>query len=542
MPKVEQFGPSKVTTQVTRGARARDVAPGAFGIGGVAQGIQSVATGLDALGQRLDTTAAEEALVGFERAKNDIFFNPESGYFNKQGRDAFDGAKDTNDSLVKLQEQFRDTLSSDRARQMFSKSADVQVTRANADILRHSAKGLKSWEVATIGAQIENSLENGALYWNDPQRLRVNNALGRQSVIDAADLEGVGPEVKAERLQTFDSMFTRGAVEAATLSSSAAGQELLDEKGDLLEGADKLKLQKAIDTKQKTEETQFNAAQSVVVATRLNDQFDTRADIIEEVNKIEDDNLRKQTMSEAMQQFSRGKQAESEARGDAFEAAETHQANGGTAETFKATNPEAWELMSPKQQSSIQSGQATVTDWNTFSDLMLLPKSKLAKVDPTDHYPNLAPAERTKLISAVKTAGGVSSASQKADAQVGRGRTAQTKSAVIQVFGKESDWDRAVLTQVNGFYDLVDSEVRHREEVKDAPLTSAEYTDVLAGFTREVAQKRSFLGIDRLRADIELDITDVPAEDVPVLSRFLRDNGVPVTTDNLIKAHQQATQ
>ena len=99
--------------------------------------------------------------------------------------------------------------------------------------------------------------------------------------------------------------------------------------------------------------------------------------------------------------------------------------SGGTAESFKAVNPEAWGKLSAKQQKKLESGVSTVTEWPKFSELMLLPKDKLAAVDPTDHFSELAPAERGKLITAVKTAKGDDS--RKADAQVGRSRSAQNE-------------------------------------------------------------------------------------------------------------------
>ncbi len=66
-------------------------------------------------------------------------------------------------------------------------------------------------------------------------------------------------------------------------------------------------------------------------------------------------------------------------------------------------------------------------------------------------------------------------------------------------------------------------------------MTSEEFTDVLSGLTRKVVQ-------EGLIFDSELDLTDIPADNVPVLSKFLRDNGIPVTSDNLIRAYEQASK
>jgi hypothetical protein len=532
MPKIAQYEPDQVQTRISPQPLAQDAPAAAFGEPIVKGALDVIQAGAE-LKQRVDTTAAEEALVSFERDKNDLFFNPESGYFNTVGRDAYDNSPAAMQALEDLKLKYGETLGQ-QAKQMFDKSADVHIIRGQMDVSKHSAKGLKTWEVATIESQVENSIENASLYWNEPDRLKVQNVVGRQAVLDSAELMGIGPEATAEKLQTFESSFARSSVEAAIQSSSVDGKEALSTYGDKLEGPDKVKLEGMIEAKEKVEKTKADAEMAVTTATNLIDTYDDRSDIIAEVKKIEDVELQKKTMSEAMSQFSRKKTAESEARASAFENAEDHILKGGSAESFKMNNPEQWELMSPKQQSSIQSGAMATTDWDTFSDLMLLPKSELAKVDPTDHFNKLAKAERSKLISAVKSANGKGSSKDKIDHQVGRTRSAQTTAAVEQLFGKKTKWNDAKREQANGFYSLLDEEVRFRESEKDASLTSEEFTDILSGLTRNVVQEGYIF-------DSELDLTDIPAEDVPVLSRFLRDNGVPVTADNLIKAHKQAS-
>ena len=425
---------------------------------------------------------------------------------------------------------------------MFDKASSVQITRSQADIARHSAKGLKAWEVATINSQVENTVENASLYWNQPDQLAVQNAVGRQAVLDAAELEGIGPEATAERLQTYDSSFNKTAIATATSNSSADGQKLFDKYGYRLEGPDRIKLEKAIADKAKAEKIQSDSQQAVIIGARLADQYDSREDIRNEVNTIEDPKLRNKTMTEAMRQFNLKKQAEAEAQADSFDTAEMHIYEGGSAETFQAEDPEGWERLSAKQKKSLETGKPVVTDWNLYSDLMTLPKEELAKVNPADHISQLAPAERNKLISAVKSARGTGTASEKIEHQVGRTRSAQTTAAVEQILGKKTKWNDEKRKQADAFYDLLDSEVKYREQLKEGQLTSQEYTDVLSDLTREATIERSAFGVGFLYPDVEQDFTDIPPENVRVLSDFLRNNGIPVTIENLTKAQRQATK
>jgi len=168
MPKVTQAQASQIAPTVVRQPRASAQVPTAAFGAPITKGLVDIAqAGLD-IKQRIDTTAAEEALVSFEREKNDLFFNPKTGYFNTQGRNAFDSASVANTALDDLKKKFGKDLG-DQARSMFDPAADQHITRARTDIGRHSSKGLQAWETATLGAQVENTLENASLYWNDPQ-------------------------------------------------------------------------------------------------------------------------------------------------------------------------------------------------------------------------------------------------------------------------------------------------------------------------------------------------------------------------------------
>lgn len=543
MPKVATYGSPREQTQVARQPRADAGAANAAFRSNIqaAQGVQSIAQAGLEIKQRIDTTAAEEALVAFEREKNNLFFAPDKGYFNTQGRNAYDGASLVTEELTKLQKSFGEKLSQN-AKKMFDKASGAHLTRAQTDIARHASKGLQAWEVATIKSQVENTVENAALYHNQPDQLAVQNALGRQAVIDAAEIEGIGAEATAERLQTFDSSFAKSAILAATSKSSAEGRALFDKFKDRLEGPDLAKMEKDITAKAKAEKIQFDSQQAIQTGTKLVDTLDSRDDIRNEVNKIEDPELRKKTMSEAMRQFNIRKQAEAEAQADAFDRAESHVFEGGSAETFQAEDPEGWERLSVKQKKSIQSGVAVATDWNTFSDLMTLPKAELANINPTEYFHQLAPQERSKLVSAVKSAKGTGSSADKVDHQVGRTRSAQTTSAVEQILGKKNKWKEADVQKANAFYDLLDGEVKYREQSKGSALSSKEFTDVLSDLTREVTIKRSAFGIDFIVPDVEQNVTDIPPENIRILSKFLRDKGIPVTSDNLLRAQQQASQ
>lgn len=535
MPTVSQYGRSRVTTQIANQPRAQGAPAGAFD-GGISNSLNNVAAAANQIKERIDTTAAEEALTAFEKQKNDILFNPESGYFNTQGKNAFDGVQSTNEALTAAREQFANGLDSTAARERFNAVSSQHIARSTQDINRHASSGLKAWESATIQAQVENSLESAALSFNDPEALRLNNAIGRQSIIEKNNIDGSGPEALIEELQTYNSEFARTTILAATAQSAAQGQALFDKMSSDLEGPYRNKIEGQIQQKLGQEKNQRDAAVAINKSQILVDKYDDRQSIIDEVNTIEDPILRKKTLSESMAQFSRKRQAQKEAAGDAFEEAESHIVDGGSVESFKANNPVGWDRLNSKQKRSLESGKATVTDWNTYNDLVTLPQSKLSNVNPSDHFADLAPSERKSLINAVKSARGQSNGKGKAESQVGRTRASEVNANLeIMIGGKKSSWNNDKKVIANEFQTFLTSEVLAREEAKGAPLSSAEFTKTINDLSRKHVVESKYL----LLPDSDVEFEDFDDDKRNQYAEFLRDRGLEVSIKNLTEARKQ---
>ena len=559
MPKVAQYEPNQVQSQVASQPLAKDAPAAAFGAP-LAKGVMDVAQAGFELKQRVDTTSSEEALVNFERDKNDLFFNPESGYFNTVGRNAYDNSVTANKALDDLKLKYGEGLNI-QAKQMFDKSADVHITRGQVDITKHSAKGLKTWEVATLESQVENTIENSSLYWNDPDRLRVQNILGRQAVIDSADMMGVGAEAKAEKLQTFDSSFARASIEAAIQSSSVDGKEAMSSYGAKLEGPDKVKLDGMIEKKALVEKTKADSEQAVLTANRLVDTHDNRSDIMEEVSKIKDPALQKKTRTEVTAQYNQKRNAEKEKQNSDYNDAIAEVNKGATPTQVQSLNSEAWEGMSQLQQNNILSGKHTVTDQRLFTRLRLLPTAEKAKLNPTDYSAQLRPSDLQKLTTEVNAA--------KKGKPGSRVKSLSSKSmqAAEGAFGKKAKWSRksggmTVKGQAaNQFLtDLQDAVDDFEESKGGALITPAEEDKIIGEFTRQITVERSAFGFDILATDTEIDLSNAPANDVRMLNQiidstpnidmvdltdayqFLIDNDQPINAQTLKNAYSQGTK
>jgi len=558
MPKIAQYEPDQVRSQVVTQPLAQDAPPGTFG-NQIAKGVADVVNAGLQMKQRIDITSSEEALVQFERDKNDIFFNPDTGYFNTQGRDAYDKSSDTSKALEELKKKYGETLNA-QSKQLFDRAADAHIARSSADIARHASKGLKAWEIATIESQLENSLENASLYWNDPDRLRVQNVLGRQAIIDSSDLMGLGPEATAEKLQTFESTFANSTISAAIQSSADEGRVAFKEYGDRLEGPDKVKIKAAIDRKTNIEKTQSDAVAAILTASRLVDQYENRSDIVEEVNKIEDAELRKKIMTETMTQFNRKKQAEREQENDYYQIA-IGQVNDGLSPTeIESKNPEVWLGMTDIQRNNILSGKHQLTDQVVLANFRLLGVKEKAAFEPMSIADKVKPADLQKVISEVNAA--------KKGKQGSRVKSLTSKAidAAEGAFGKRSSWKKRSggFTEkgklANDFLSDLQDAIDEFEENKQSKITPAEENQIISEFTQRIVVERSAFGLDFLAPDIEIDLSNTPANDVRVLNRiinntpnidvkdltdayqFLIDNNQPVTVTSLKNVYEQGTK
>lgn len=544
MARITRREGPEARTAVIKGprAQARDVV--SSGLGVVQKGLSLAKTLTGVIGENIDqanTTEAEDAVNKFEREKNELFFKPESGYFNTQGRSAYDMSEDANTSLQTLARTHADAMTNPAAREKFMKVANRHVTNGQSDIARHASKGLNAWEIVTVKAQTENAIENGALLRlkvnptkEDITKLNVQRELGRQSIHERAKLETI--DVK-EELETFDSAFASATISASILDNSDAGKTAIDKYGDMLEGDLKQKFENKLQKKIDEESTQKTSQQGVMAATRLVSVHDgNRSAVLEDISKIEDPETQSKARKEAMYQINQLETAKVEERNDIVEQVESFVAESGSAEAYKAAYPEQWQKLSSKQQKQLEKGEPIINDWNVWHDVMSMSDAEIRNMKPEEVERNASKLDRfhrDKLYTMWRKT--KSNKAVRPESQVGRTRAAQSKSAIEQLMNKKSaKWSTQDKAKSDKFYALVDSEARHREEVTGKPLSSEEFTGMLNDLTRRVTIEKKFW------PDPELGIGDIPEEDLGALTNHLRENRIPITSENLIRAYEQA--
>ena len=497
--------------------------------------VTQLSVGMQRFQNRVDTTAAESKLTEFNRAKNDMFFNPKTGYMNTRGQNAYEAGPQFTEQLQQLQKTYLEELGTTEAQNLFKRASDSVLTRSQADIMRHSSREYSAWEAASVNAVIEETLEEAVLYWNNPDQRAIAMERGRQSVMDSSVSSGSSAEATQENLQNFNSKFASNVVEAALSENSASGQKALADMRTLLEPQDVVQLQDKIDRQTRIDIDREHSDAAVIIATGMveeyGDQDNARQQIREQVSLIEDPSLREKALRESMYQLGVKLTGDNERRANSFDAVKEYMIEGGSVDQWITENPSAWEDLTADQKAAALKPVATVTNFEVYSELMLLPPGDLAQIDPNDYAHVLSTADRQKLLTAVKGA-----RTGSPESQIGRTRSAQVTESVDHLFGAKADRNDEERDQANQFYSMLTAEEYAMRQHLGRDLTSQEFTDLLANFTRTTTiQRRHWL-------DTSMNLSDVPAPNQSSIVDFLRANNKAVTAENIIRAYRDGTR
>lgn len=520
MPKIAQYGEQQVSTQVVQGARAQELPVSAFPGAAMGQAVQAMGQGAADLMQRVDQTRAEESAVAFEREKNDLFFNPETGYFNTQGRNAYENASAIAEQLEELKTRYSGELESPNARQMFDRVAQQHMTRAQTDIARHASRGQQSWEVATANAVVDNAIDNAVMYWMDPNEMGVQLALGEQQILKIAEIEGVGAEMIENRKQTFRSSFAMAAVNGALSNGTADdAQKLFDNYSarGLFKGPDEIKTQyqiqkvrNQIEKKREAESTGNSAAFAISNANSIMDAgYDQGLSaMLEMTRQIEDPELQKSTQSEVKRMYDLKRKGDQDQQASIFENAETMINNGMmTGRQWVASNPEEYAKLSQKQRRMIMNNELAVTNPGVFNALNEMTVNELAQVDVNKFADQLSPEDRKDVANRVDNA-----RQGKFDTLV------QTNAKMMTLAAKNLSLNDE---REKEFYGSMQNLINQATNDKGSPLTTQEVQTIIDTATTDFVINRPFYEDGKIwLSDTKVRAKKVPPEEMFALNQL----------------------
>lgn len=216
---------------------------------GIAQGLDNLSGILDIERLKADRTAVTEAETQRDQWANTRLYDPQSGAFNRQGKDAL-GV--TNEVLGDYDKQVGDTASKLNGRRQ--QEAYLQSTNAHRQALQGQLSRFEfaergKYEDQTAGARMSSAIETGALNYNDPTTI----GQSRQAILDTLRVQKTAKgwddeTLKAATLGKLTDLHS--SVIERMLADGKTGQakQYLTATKSELTADDQLKMARAIDT------------------------------------------------------------------------------------------------------------------------------------------------------------------------------------------------------------------------------------------------------------------------------------------------------
>ncbi|RLW53897.1 MAG: hypothetical protein B6D76_09395 [gamma proteobacterium symbiont of Stewartia floridana] len=149
-------------------------------------------------------TIAKDLDVTFADNLREILDDPDNGYLNKQGREAYDTHNDIRKQVSKLRQKHQSTLKPGSiSADLFRKVADSRVEHAFNSIAKHASNQLRIWQDDTYKARLLASIDDATVNRDDPAQVRLAINTGFAEIQEAGGRNGWAPEVMELRKQSF---------------------------------------------------------------------------------------------------------------------------------------------------------------------------------------------------------------------------------------------------------------------------------------------------------------------------------------------------
>ncbi len=201
MPRVETDRIARVESTSFSGRQNIQATPEDFGFG---IGAEVERIGFE-MQQEDDETRANDALTQYNQGMRDLMHNPETGYLNQKGENAYRNFSTTNEQIESLRQQLADDLDNDRQRDLFLRTSQKQTDSYLDSASRHASSERQVWLKATQEASVEDTIEDAAANYTQPDIVRNNMIKGEMTLQEMASDEGWSKEVLNERLDDYRS-------------------------------------------------------------------------------------------------------------------------------------------------------------------------------------------------------------------------------------------------------------------------------------------------------------------------------------------------
>ena len=559
MPKIQTFGAAKQTKQVVQSARASQVDSRSFG-SPVADGLTDVANVANNIQKQQARRKAEEAqlknnqdkidaqaaLLSYQQFELNTLSNPDTGYNNSRGLDAYTSLEGTKGELTSHQLSLAKSLSPGASSQ-FNTLVDKNNLSTYKSMNNHAAKGQRVHESSMRQTGINQSLEGASTFHNqrEPERDVNGNVIGASPLdvqyqsgmfdIRAQQKAGELNVSQAEAIQDYSANFAKNVVMGSEGSEGMTESlKYVESRGWLAnEPHMKNEINKQIEAVVKAEKAHEQAkyVQNTVagyMSTKGHSPM-TRGEALEAVANdplVSDDpklldSLRKQVAF----MYDAQDKAQDEDYGDTFD----YFANGLYGKTslseLMKNDPRGWETLSAKDRRALESGEYTTLDQNWWLRFNAMSKAEQAQVTNQDAAGHLDP--KTMSVFRSKRQDAIESPAEDEISRTVSQRVTSTVNAIVPKATTGSAKDRRVL--LTGF---INQQIDQAATDKGGALTTSEMGILLDDITKNYVKEDEFLFFD-FEYKIN-DKSDIDFDNLEQTQRILSSAGSFGNVENVI--------
>lgn len=485
------------------------------------------------LQRRENETWAREQETLFQKAITDRMSNPNTSYFNKAGRKAYDGLKDEQKYYDDLSDSMLESADNEGKRRRLQDLLDNRKASLYDSFGRHAMKEFKAWENSQNQFAAQTAIESAAV---NPYSRDVITHLerGRAEVSELHRRNGASEEEVKARIDEYENTFHKTMTATLMQDNPRQAKAYYQANKDNILAETRIALEKQLDVAGLVQQSQEQADLIMEKAALEN------ADPMALAAKIKDPDLRKETEQLVRIYSADKKRAETERENNLFESAWKSVIDNPVPGNVPANIRYDHRIKMMEYIEKKASGKDIQTEWQSYYQLL----TEAGNPETRDTFQNRNLYEYRTLL-------GDSEFKELAKLQAGlKSKDTKTKLDLDAVYSNKQVLDQRLesvginvnpkpnsdaATRLTQFQQRVDMAVRDFEQSNNKKITADDYLGIVDKMLRKVVVDEDILFSDEkfLFETTMEDIGDVPAKDRDAIEKGLRQNNIPVTDENI---------
>lgn len=190
--------------------------------------------------QKADKVRTREAEQELSKFQEDLLWNPRTGYYRKQGKEAMPASNEAIESFNNKTKELEEGLSNESQKRQFKEVSDRWGRNLNRGLLRHGFREAQKAEQALTEASIKNEKNNAVQNYGDVQSVGQSLAAVETRIQELAQSRGLPKEWEKNRVDTEKSeIHTRILQQMVNDGNYLGAKQYHGKVKDILVGQDK---------------------------------------------------------------------------------------------------------------------------------------------------------------------------------------------------------------------------------------------------------------------------------------------------------------